>query len=355
MTVEFRTNYWYLYPRREDLTLKSVEGLKDGVGIKVTLEPQVRGFSHLVYAFDDGPPKESRDRKIKILFRETPAREPQHSTLKVKAVLRDGSETRTYTMVVGYYPSAIYAARGRTSPSWVIIQESDLHLHQGRVEDWITEDPTHEERSYARKRWGRLIADASSDYEAAKSLAKAIIDDLEPYRGIPSDEMSGLTPFQQYERTIAGKDRVWCGNIAAIFSYACNALGIPCRRIGMNRPWPPEGGIDEDAGYRILLAEGHSTTEVFSESLNQWVWMDPTFRILGAYLDNLGPINMVELYLHLNEPNRAERLRLLEYDSHLKEEQLVPLNESKNKSPLTKYFKRDQVFRYSKKSSGPTV
>jgi len=105
-----------------------------------------------------------------------------------------------------------------------------------------------------------MIAD-KPEYEDAREIAKAIIADLEEHRGIPSDEMKGLRPFQQYERALSGRDHVWCGNIAAIFSQACNSLGIPCRRIAMQRPF-------DESKYK--------------SSLRNYLKMEQRFRFFAA-------------------------------------------------------------------------
>ena len=175
------------------------------------------------------------------------------------------------------------------------------------------------------------------------------MDDLDPHRGIPSDEMNKIGAFAQYERVMAGNDHLWCGNIADIFSYACNALGIPCRRIGMNRHNPVQPPAD--APYRLLLAEGHGTTEMFSAQKNQWLWIDLTFYILGAYLGEEGPLNMAELHHHLNDPARLSRLQIVEYDPQTRTERRVPALESGKRDALLNYFKQDQEFHYTKNNA----
>jgi len=349
--VQLETNYWELYPRREDITLRSLERLTQGVGVRLRLDTSMKAFSHFLYATNDGPLQKSADGQIVISFEDRHTPEVQYATTTIKAVSKTEAYSKPYTISINYYPKERYEASGQTAPGWVIVQNTDIFLSSSRVEDWILQYPTAKEKDYAQGKWRPLLADAESDYGSARALAKSIIDDLEPHRGIPSDKMGKLSPFEQYERVMAGEDHLWCGNIAAIFSYACNALGIPCRQIGMHYPWPP----DPKEGYRVLLAEGHGTTEIFSESLNQWIWMDLTFYILGGYLGEEGPINMVELYKFLNDPNRVKGLCIVEYDSATKMENVVPLMESRKKQSLFNYFKRDQQFRYSKRDAADSV
>lgn len=340
ITLNPKQVYWDLYPEDEEVFIESIKEDSDGL---ILILGGNRNISHFLYCFN-GDWIKCKDGVVKIHFKADSA-EAQHLTLKVKGTLRDGGETKLYTVTVGYYPSALYKAYGHTSPSWIIIQKSDLNLLGSRVEDWVTDEISEEDKLYAAKKWGNIILQASTDFEAAKNLAKRIIDDLEPHRGIPSDEMSKISPFKQFEKAVSGRDRVWCGNISAIYSCALNALGIPCRRIGMSHQL-----TSGEKSCHILLAEGHSTIEVFIRSMNKWIWIDPTFRILGSYIGDMGPLNLIQFYIFLNDKELSNYIRLLEYDPEEKKEKIVSFKESKNMDALLKYFKVDQIFRFYKKS-----
>jgi hypothetical protein len=343
-TVDLQTNCWELYPRREDVALVSMERLRDGFGVELKVQTSRRDFSHFLVSVNGAKAQRSADGRIPIRFEDKHSPAVQTTTTSIKAVAASGAESKPYAICINFYPKELYASGGLTAPGYIIIQQTDLALTTSRVEDWILHRPTPGEVEFARKTWGHLLSAGRSDYENACALAKSIMDDLEAHRGIPSDEMGKLTPLDQYRRVMAGKDRLWCGNIAQIFSYACNALGIPCRMIGMNRAGPaqPEG----KGGPVLLWAEGHGTTEIYSEKLNGWAWMDLTFHILGAYLKEEGPITMAELYAYLNDPNRAASLRLNVYDPKTRTAKIAPLPESGQKDGLFNYFKRDQQFHY---------
>ena len=109
---------------------------------------------------------------------------------------------------------------------------------------------------------------------------------------------------------------------------------------------PARREAEGQAGPILLLAEGHGTNEIYSERLNGWVWMDLTFRILGVYFKEDGPITMAELYNHLNDPNRVQSLRLMVYDPKTRTAKLASLMESGQKDGMFNYFKRDQQFHY---------
>lgn len=343
-TVDLQTNCWELYPRREDVALISMERLRVGFGVELRVQTSRRDFSHFVYSVNGAKAQRSADGKIPIRFEDKHSPAMQGTTTTIKAVGASGAESKPYSISINFYPKELYAAGGLTAPGYIIIQQTDLALTTSRVEDWILHRPMPSDVDFARKTWGRLFSAGRSDYENACELAKSILDDLEAHRGMPSDEMGKLAPLDQYRRVMAGKDHLWCGNIADIFSYACNALGIPCRTIGMNRTGPAQA--EGTGGPVLLLAEGHGTNEIYSEKLNGWAWMDLTFRILGAYLKEDGPITMAELYSHLNDPNRVHSLRLNVYDPKTRTARIAPMLESGLKDGLFNYFKRDQQFHY---------
>jgi hypothetical protein len=344
--VELTTNYWDLYPRREDVSLRAIERLPEGIGFLLRLQSNVEGFSHFLYAVNDAPFEKSANGTVAVRFEDKHNADIQRTTVAIKAVSTAGATSKLYAISMNFYPKELYAASGQTAPGYVIVQKTDLVFATSQVEDWILQHPSPDERNYARKKWGSLIADGRSDHENACAIARSILDDLEPHRGIPSDEMSKLTPFKQYERVMEGKDHVWCGNIAAIFAYACNALDIPCRNVGMRCQGPPNpSGVE---GPRMLLAEGHSTTEIFDRQRNCWVWMDLTFNILTAYLGTEGPIHMAEFYGYLNDPVRASSLRIAIYDAKSKTEKTVSCLKSDKKDSLFNYFKQDQRFFYTR-------
>ncbi len=75
----------------------------------------------------------------------------------------------------------------------------------------------------------------------------------------------------------------------------------------------------------------HSTTEIFDDRLNQWIWIDHTYNVLGAYLGEEGPLNMAEFSLFLNQDERRKRLRVLFYNYKDKSEKLLSLDECPKK------------------------
>lgn len=346
VTLNFDTNYWDIYPSNEAIYLRSLKHLSASVGVELMLMSSMKGFSHFEYSTDDEPFLKNVDGKIIVSFEKKNMPEASLSKTRIKSVTKAGETSKIYNIVIGYYPREIYAASSRTSPAYVIVQNTDLLLSSSQVEDWILHQPSEKEKAYAKEKWGYLAKKGNTDYENAMLITKAIIDDLETHRGIPSDKMNRLHPFTQYERVLAGKDRVWCKNIAEIFVSVCSSLGIPCRGISMGHQVMPQTSNKVD--YMVLLAEGHGTTEIFSKDLNQWVWIDLTFYILNAYLGEEGPINLAELYRYLNDPSRLKNLRITVYDPKTGTQKVESVLDSSKKASLFNYFKRDQRFYYTK-------
>lgn len=343
--VDMPGTYWELYPTNEDIVVQNVDRLKRGVGVALTLRSDMAGFSHYLYAPNGEAARRAKGNVVTVAVPDLHLPGIRQATLVVRAVAKDGRESRPYAMLLGYYPSTFYQAYGKTESSHITVQITDLVFGSRRVRDAVSQNPTDSDRSYARRRWADVVRSDAPDYEAAVRLARCILSDLEPHRGMPSDAMDGLMPFQQYERVMAGEDEVFCLNIAAIFSYACNALGIPCRNVGMGRP--EQLNAHGTAGdYALSCSPAHVTTEIFSRRLNQWVWMDPFLGVLGAHLDGQDLVDTVEFQMMLNNPNRAKRLKVREYDAASDSLRTVPLYESARYRELLNYYKKDQRFFY---------
>jgi hypothetical protein len=342
-TVELQSNEAELYPRHEEIALKAIERLPEGVGIRLELRSDITNFSHFLYSMNEAPWQKSRDGILDIRFVDSHKPEVQKILTVIRAADDSGKESREYNLAINYYPRELYEKSGQKAPGYVIVQKSDIPFSQSKVEDWIVASLNAEEAAYAKKTWGGIIQSSSPPRENARRLAKAILDALTPHRGIPSDNMN-TSAFEQYRRAISGEDKVWCGNLAQIFIHACRAFQIPARIIGMNRVHSTGKNFD------LLLAEGHSTTEIFDETLNRWIWIDLTFNILGMELENGGPLHMAELYRLLNDPEKNHLLISTEYEPATKAEKRVKVLESQYLGSLLNYFKKDQTFRYTRLS-----
>jgi hypothetical protein len=76
--------------------------------------------------------------------------------------------------------------------------------------------------------------------------------------------MDTLSPLDQYQRAIEGKDKVWCFNIASIYTGLATAADIPTRLVGL-------GG--EVNGIKV---SGHAAAESYLSSEQSWGLVDLT-------------------------------------------------------------------------------
>ncbi|MCD6221866.1 transglutaminase domain-containing protein [bacterium] len=340
--TNFRKYYWDIYYGREEISIKSIEELPgDEIGVKLILQANMQNFSYFLYSVNGKKFRKSSTCDITVNFEDNAFH--QETTVVVKTVSKGKKSSNSYTIKFKYYPKKFYEAhRMKNCPNIIIVESSPpLNFLSSSVEDWISYIPTEEEKKYALRKWGNLIRGINSEYQKAKVLAKSLMDDLWPHDGMPSDEMTKLSPFEQYERMVTGKDKGFCSQFASIFVCACNCLGISARRIHTEQIHSTSNKC------RIQLGEMHGTTEIFDNGLNQWIWMDLRYYALGAYLGKEGPLNMVEFHLFLNQQERRKRLKLLIYDLETKSEKMLPLNKCPKRN-FSCYEGWDKEFHYSK-------
>jgi len=358
-------SYWQFYPRREDVALASVTRLPGEAGVKINLRSDMPEFSRFMYTvsqhvFDDrkdgrfftgrhveagaevdeSRTLESSDGEIVVAIENAHSPLPTDIALRVQAVSSRGVSSKTHSLFLQYYPRRLYEGRGSSHAAVLEIRDTDIPLTYGHVEDW-TGRPGEESVRYAREKWGAVIAGGSSDYEAAALLAKSLLDVMAPHHGVPPDNLKG-TPFEQYELLLSGNYKCACGQFAGIFCEAANALGIPCRRISIHH----ERDVLPKDGYHLMVAPGHATTEIFSRSLNRWIWMDLSLRVLGVYLNETGPIHSMELLHFASDPVWAKHLTAVEYDPAARRERRVPIAEIRCAAMFKAYYKAGQQFRY---------
>jgi hypothetical protein len=337
--VELRSNEPELYPNFEDVAIRSMERHPSGVGLRLGFVSDTRDFSHFLYSTNKGPFQEMENGSLLLTFEDKHSPDVQYMTTVIRSVSHLGIVSKNYHIDVNYYPRELYAKAGQTAPGYVIVKKTDIPIVSSRVSDWVGSRPTAEDLEFAGATFGKRIDAGGTSLEKARGLARALLDDLHPHRGVPSDKMKA-SPFEQYRRAMSGKDFVWCGNLADIFVYSCACFDIPARMIKMIRYW------SKGEAYDLLMAEGHATTEVFDEALNRWIWIDLTFSMTGMELSGYGPIHMAELHRCLNDPDKIKGLTAIEYDPVTKTEERVSVLASTSLDSLLNFFKKDQTFTY---------
>jgi hypothetical protein len=351
--VWLQTNLPQLYPSSAEICLATYEQMSHVPGVVVRLHTEVENFSHYTYTLQRdslpiGAPMENRSGAIPVRF-DPRSHQPQKIEAVIRAVSASGQTTRPFAIELGYYPTEHYAASGQHTRSWMVVHASDLAMCGSSVEDWIVERPSAADRTYARKRWGRLLKPTDSDYDHAKAIARDLVRVLRPHEGIPSDQMRFAPAFEQLARAERGQDHVWCSNYADIFSAACNALDVPVRKIDMQYVWSSKGKTNFE------IAEGHRTTEVFDRELNRWIWMDLTFGYSGAPALGHVPLNMADLVRALDgELDRETQVRVVEYNDSTGTARVARVVESKRGKDLLRFCRQYQRYQYMRIAQAAT-
>lgn len=338
-TLNFEANYSDLYPDNGELILKSVGPAPKGLGVNFVFASRLPDVSHFLVAVNAGEAtKCTGEYALPVVDNHKP--ESQLYKLDVRVVTKSGKQSDPYQAEVAYFPRELYAKNGNSEGPYLIMHWSDFRPMPHAVDRWSV--PASEaDKQFAQEKWGTLLKTPKSDYERVQALAEAILKDLAPHRGVPSDSMRGLPGLAQYKRVMAGQDQVWCGNIAAIFTHAAVALGIPMRTIGLrNGEWL------NSEGATFLRTECHATTEVFLKDKGEWAWVDLTFDCMGAFLDDVGPLNLAEFAIMMNNADRRTHLRMLEYEPASAKFVKTPLAKSPNHLNFRTYFKPEQRFTF---------
>ena len=325
--AQLKNQYWDFYHGREELTIRSIEELPgNNIKIKLILQPNIKNFSHFMISTDKSEFQKSPDGNIVANFSISNT-SPQETNIVLKMISNDGEISKPYIIRLICNTKKYWESKGAMGyPNWITVKTYPFinFTPSYSIENWIYKKPSSEEKRYAQEKWGNLIENTGSNYEKAKLLGKILLDDLKPHVGVPSDSMK-VPAFEQYERMISGKDRGFCTNFANIFICACNSLGIPARRIHLEKV---HSRYDKCS---IRMGGMHSTTEIFDEQLDQWIWFDLNSNALGAFLGQEGPLTMAEFCIFLNQKERRKNLRLLIYNYKDKTEKILPLDKCPKK------------------------
>ncbi|MCK6546973.1 hypothetical protein L6R52_14075 [Myxococcota bacterium] len=344
--VELGADDARVHPRRETLALASFTGAASG--FEVVVEAQRPEHDHVLYSVDGGEEQVAPDGHIVVAFEDPDSIEPIQKIIYVWSVDLVGERSALHELWTTYYSSALYAASGRSSAGAFTIDYTNMPPAGGHVEDWIVDVPSTADVDFARARWGALVDAEKTTRRKARALAKTLMDDLVPYAGVPSDALSALSPLEQYRRVIKGGDHVWCDNFAKIFTRAAIALGIPARLVQMTGKVQTLGD-----GTRLLLADGHLTTEFFDEDANRWVWIDLTLMILGASTEADGPLTVAAYNRHVSDPNPRAPVTLDTYAPAERAERRVTATQDALRRGMGRFFNRDQRFLYFESADAP--
>ena len=240
----------------------------------------------------------------------------------------DAGETLDFT----FYPAQLYEQKGRKSEgSYIIVHRATVPTHKPA---YVYRAPTFpaEDQAFARLTWGGLKTVPMTDVALAQAIEEDIMLKLESHRGIPSDVMNVSSPRVQYDRALSGRDRVWCGDLAVIFQYACVSLGLDVRIIHTGAdPVPLARRV------KFFQLENHATLEVYSRETGTWVWIDPTGYVLAATVDG-APLTLLQIIEAIGTP-LEDKIRVTTFDIKGKQRVTLPLAQSPAAGFMKNYFR----------------
>jgi hypothetical protein len=256
-----------------------------------------------------------------------------------QAVVTPAGSGAGETVDFTFYPAKLYEEKGRMSEgNYIIVHKATVPT---RKPSYVYRPPSYsaDDLAFARRTWGGLKPPDSSSLALAQAIEEDIMLKLESHRGIPSDVMNVSSPRVQFERAAAGRDKVWCGNLAAIFQYVCLSLGVDVRIIHTGSEMQPVA-----PQVKFLTTEHHGTVEVYSKESGSWAWIDPTGRVLAATVDG-APLTLLQIVEALGTPLEG-RIMVTTFDVKDKRRVTLPLDQSPAAGFMRNYFRAGVLLKF---------
>jgi len=156
------------------------------------------------------------------------------------------------------------------------------------LSDWLYVDeratPKEKTQALTLISNGMHIGPAEKTEVKVLKTAAYILQFLDNKRGIPSQAMDSLSPLQRLNTALTGRSKVWCGDLASIFSYFMLLEGVPCRLIAL------EGNVGD------ALRAGHVFNEVYIKENQKWAMVDLTSKALLVKNENGSLLNCQQLF-----------------------------------------------------------
>lgn len=317
-TINFMESYRAHYGGCEDVVIRKLESLPGaGAAVRLTLACLRPDFACFRFSEQGQPAYASLDNTFRVDLSET--REWEGTA---QPVYDAGPGPVTYTIKLVHTSREDFRAQGIDAIGRVTVDITPpLEFEVRSPESWCVPAPTAEERRFAQATWGEAVAGAESDHDKAKALCKALCHELWPHSGAPIPEMQWYSALEMYRAMVSGKSKGFCTQFGMILVHACKCFGLIARNLHVERPI--EYGTD-----RWLLMQGmHCTCEVFDRDLDHWIFMDPRFYCLGAYLGEEGPLSLGEFHLFMAQAHRRPRLRFCIYDMESGTEKRLPMEQ----------------------------
>ncbi len=260
-------------------------------------------------------------------------------------VVTQNNESHLFEMQLSFDPKIVPEINGRSgAKDGLLIRKTNILFLEIAERDFILCHPNNDEKKFIRDEFGKKLNAAFSEKEKINALAVEVIDLLELYRGIPSNEMDTLSAVEQLMKLKLQKDKIWCGNIAEIFITVCACFDIPAREVGLGNTY------NDTSEIAIFHSDYHATTEVYDKDKKSWTLVDLSFYLLGARTKDERTLNFVDFLYLLNSPSEQKNIFVSEYDHELKKIRDVNILEAKNYSMIMDYYKQNQKFYFPHKN-----
>lgn len=338
---QFSQGYNTLYPPRDELFYREIQkadsSSEDTVSFLFYFVNTFREFYQYEFQQDGGNTVCSDKGEFVVKFNKKAA-EDTYSFLKIKVVLKN-KEVNTFEMQMSFDPGIAQERSGRKGArDGLFVRKSDVGFLGIMPEDFIPPPPPEDEMEFLRDQFSDQVKNSSTEKEKIKTLAKEIIDLLEPFRGIPSNAMDTLSAVKQLMKLKQSNERVYCGNIADIFLTACLSFDIPARKVGLGNTY------DDASDPMIFHSDYHTAVEVFDKEEGAWHLVDLSFYLLEVKMENGRILNFVDFLYLLNSPDAQKEMIVSEYDVKEQKVKEIKISEARNLSRFMDYYKRNQKF-----------
>jgi len=257
------------------------------------------------------------------------------------------------------YPDAVGGGQPEGEARSLVLQPEQALLHmysrntdrnrRRRPESWDL--PELEPRHVAAiDRYFPAVDAGADDLARACLLMERLISLTLNLRGTPTQALDSLHPVDQLVNIVEQQERCHCSNLSNIFACVCKRHGILCRTIVCASV--AQMGREQT----IVFAGGHMTTEIYSQQLEKWIWMDVTLGIRQARLCGKIPLSLFLFFLFFNSPDEAAvSLQLSSTQFGSQGQGDVPLSAFSGYEQLVHYYNRNQNCRFVRSTPYYTV
>jgi hypothetical protein len=173
-----------------------------------------------------------------------------------------------FSLELEFTPSESYAEAGNSSSGVVELVHSDLPVvpqPYSSVQDWLrTLSPEDVEKARQMLKAKTRTFELTATADKISEISRFLLNVTDNVRGIPSQNMERLSPFQQFLALQDHTEKAWCTTFRNIYGLFANAAGIPTRDVAVM-------GHMNDVQF-----SGHVFNESYIAESGSWAFVDLT-------------------------------------------------------------------------------